>query len=63
MRLMLLDVKAYTSDVRGEPCAAAQDQTVDWFQSVFVQEEAFADRDSKILIPSGFAAKQGREVV
>lgn len=27
MRLMLLDVKAYTSDVRGEPCAAAQDRT------------------------------------
>jgi hypothetical protein len=23
---MLLDVKAYTSDVRGEPCAAAQDR-------------------------------------
>ena len=24
---MLLDVKAYTSDVRGEPCAAARDRT------------------------------------
>jgi hypothetical protein len=27
MRLVLLDVKAYTSDVRGEPCAAARDRT------------------------------------
>jgi hypothetical protein len=27
VRLMLLDVKGYTSDVRGEPCAAARDRT------------------------------------
>jgi hypothetical protein len=27
MRLVLLDAKAYTSDVRGEPCAAARDRT------------------------------------
>lgn len=63
MRLMLLDVKAYTSDVRGEPCAAAQDRTGGLVSGRICAARGVGGPGERGPDPSALPERQGRRAV
>jgi hypothetical protein len=63
VRLMLLEVKAYTSDVRGEPCAAARDRTSGLVSVRICAGRGVDGSSEQGPDPSRLLERQGRRVV